>query len=132
VKEQELQLALRLIEQTASDAFHPERYEDAVKQRVLQAIERKAEGQAIEVQPVEPQGQVIDLMEALKASIEGKGAARKDAQASPAAAAPPAPPAPPRPAARDEEEEPAPARKGPQRAPRAPARAARTRSAFRK
>ena len=70
VKEPELQLALQLIAQTASaDGFHPERYKDAVKQRVEEAIERKVAGQEIQVASPEPQAQVIDLMEALKKSI---------------------------------------------------------------
>jgi DNA end-binding protein Ku len=82
-KEQELQLALMLIGQTASDAFHPERYPDVVKQRVQEAIERKIAGQDLQVAPApEPQAQVIDLMAALKASIDAAGAAP---------AAPPAP-----------------------------------------
>jgi DNA end-binding protein Ku len=70
LKEPEVQLALRLIEQTSSEGFHPERYEDSVKKRVLEAIERKVQGEEIRAaQPVEPQGQVIDLMDALKASL---------------------------------------------------------------
>jgi len=70
VKEPEIQLALQLIAQTAStDGFHPERYKDAVKQRVEEAIERKVAGQEIQVATPEPQGQVIDLMEALKKSV---------------------------------------------------------------
>ena len=69
VNETEVQLALRLIEQTASEEFHPERYPDAVKQRVQEAIERKVAGQEIQISAPEPQAQVIDLMEALKASL---------------------------------------------------------------
>lgn len=70
VKEPEIQLALQLIAQTAStDGFHPERFKDAVKQRVEEAIERKVAGQEIQVAAPEPQAQVIDLMEALKKSI---------------------------------------------------------------
>ena len=64
VEESEVQLALRLIEQTASEEFHPERYPDAVKARVEEAIERKVAGQEIQVASPEPQAQVIDLMEA--------------------------------------------------------------------
>ncbi len=70
LKEPEVQLALRLIEQTSSDGFHPERFEDSVKKRVLEAIERKVQGEQIRAAaPAEPQAQVIDLMEALKASL---------------------------------------------------------------
>jgi DNA end-binding protein Ku len=75
VKEAEVELALRLVEQTSSDAFHPERYADAVKQRMAEAIERKVAGQEIRAAAApEPQAQVIDLMEALKASLAAAGA----------------------------------------------------------
>ena len=81
VKEAEVQLALALIDQTSSEGFHPERYEDGVKKRVLEAIARKVEGQQIQVAaPAEPQAQVIDLLEALKASLQAPsgGAAGRD------------------------------------------------------
>jgi DNA end-binding protein Ku len=75
LKDAEVQLALKLVEQTSSETFRPERYTDAVKQRVTEAIERKVAGQEIRLAEPEPQAQVIDLMEALKASIAaGKGA----------------------------------------------------------
>jgi len=70
VKEPEVQLALKLVEQTSSDAFHPENYEDGVRQRLLEAVERKVAGQEIQAAPAEqPAAQVIDLMEALKQSL---------------------------------------------------------------
>jgi DNA end-binding protein Ku len=83
----EVQLALRLIEQTASDGFHPERYEDAVKARVKEAIDRKVAGEQIQVTAPEPQAQVIDLMEALKASLAASSGAARAAASAPAAAA---------------------------------------------
>jgi DNA end-binding protein Ku len=108
-KEQELQLALMLIEQTAADGFHPERYPDMVKQRVQEAIERKLAGQDLQVAPApEPQAQVIDLMAALKASIDAAGQA-------PPPAPTPAKPAGEAPAAL------APERKSARKAPRAEA-----------
>ena len=85
VDENEVQLALRLIEQTASEEFHPERYPDAVKQRVLEAIERKVAGQEIQVAAPEPQAQVIDLMDALKASLAAAGSRAPSAAAAKAA-----------------------------------------------
>ena len=92
-KDAEVQLALQLIEQTASDAFRPEQYEDAVKARVLAAIEKKVEGQEIQVAaPAEPAAQVIDLMDALKASLDaarGPGTAALP-RAAPTAEAEPA------------------------------------------
>ena len=70
LKEPEVQLALQLVEQTASEEFHPERYQDGVRKRVLEAIDRKIAGQEIALAPSEePRAQVIDLMEALKASL---------------------------------------------------------------
>lgn len=75
VKEQELQLARMLIDQIASDEFHPENYTDEVRQRVLEAIQAKVDGQEVTAAPEQPRAQIIDLMEALKASLEKKQAA---------------------------------------------------------
>jgi DNA end-binding protein Ku len=75
----ELQLALQLIEQIAADAYDPTQHVDEEKQRVLAAIDRKIAGQqVVEHQPGDAQpatGQVIDLMEALRASLGRKPAA---------------------------------------------------------
>ena len=75
----EVKLAVQLIEQIAADKFEPEKYEDQVKIRMLELIEKKVEGQEITAQPeAAPQAQVIDLMEALKKSLGmGEGAASK-------------------------------------------------------
>jgi DNA end-binding protein Ku len=78
VKAQELELAKQIIEQIASDEFHPEKYEDDVKKRTKEQIERKIEGQAIDTTPAEaPPTQIIDLMEALKASLAARQGAAK-------------------------------------------------------
>ncbi len=84
IKDGEVQLALQLIEQTATDSFHPEKYEDAVKQRTLQAIDQKVQGQEIQVSaPAEPRGEVIDIMDALKASLEAaRGPSRAEGERS--------------------------------------------------
>ncbi len=73
VKEQEVQLALQLVEQIASDGFHPERFEDAVRKRTMEAIEQKVHGQEIQVAAPAPQAKVVDLMEALEASLAAAG-----------------------------------------------------------
>jgi DNA end-binding protein Ku len=74
LKKPEIQLATQLIEQAASDAFRPDGYEDNVRKRVLEQIQRKVEGEEITEEPTEaPKTQIIDLMEALKASLKGKG-----------------------------------------------------------
>ncbi len=70
VKEQELKLAIQLIDQIRAEAFSPEKYRDEVRERQLELIQRKIEGEDITAAPTEaPQAQIIDLMAALKASL---------------------------------------------------------------
>ena len=70
VKEGELALARLLIEQSAVDEFRPENYHDTVRERVLEAIQQKVDGQEITAEPTEaPQTKIIDLMDALKQSL---------------------------------------------------------------
>jgi len=77
VREQDLKLALQLIEQIAHETFHPSQYEDEVRGRIQAQIDRKVAGQEIAISPEEaPKAQIIDLMEALKASL---GASKKEA-----------------------------------------------------
>lgn len=76
----ELQLAEQLVEQIASDAFRPEEYHDGVKEQMLAAIEQKVAGQELTFAPKEePKAQVIDIMEALKASLGEVGEDAADA-----------------------------------------------------
>ncbi len=88
VKKAEMDMAVQLIEQAATEAFQPEKYEDTVKARILEQIERKVEGKEITEEPAEaPKTQIIDLMEALKASLAkpakpAKGATPKRKAAS--------------------------------------------------
>ncbi len=85
VKDAELKLAEQLIEQQASDKFDPSAYEDDVRDRIEAAVKNKVEsGQEITTVEAPEQGaQVIDLMEALRASLEKKPA--KHAEAAQAA-----------------------------------------------
>jgi DNA end-binding protein Ku len=77
VKEAELKLARQLIEQQASDTFDAAAYTDEVRARVEAAVQKKIEGQEITMsQPPEASAQVIDLMEALRASLERKAPAK--------------------------------------------------------
>jgi DNA end-binding protein Ku len=78
----ELKLAEQLIEQIASDEFHPEHYEDEVRKRYLEAIQKKVEGQEITAAPEAPKAQIIDLMEALKASLAAKGEEKTETPAA--------------------------------------------------
>ena len=85
VKEPELKLAVQLIEQIATDEFKPETYVDEVRGRYQEAIQRKVEGQEVSAAtPEAPKGQIIDLMEALKASLAQKGP--RAVESAPAAA----------------------------------------------
>jgi DNA end-binding protein Ku len=80
VRDQELKLAMQLIEQISSDVFRPEAYEDDVRKRIQDAIQRKVEGSEIAISPTEvPGAQVIDLMEALKASLAKKASVPPEA-----------------------------------------------------
>jgi DNA end-binding protein Ku len=70
VKPTELALAKQLIEQTANDTFEPHKYKDTVRERVLETIQRKIDGQDITADvATDGGGKIIDLMEALKASL---------------------------------------------------------------
>ena len=71
-KENELKLAVQLIDQITSPAFEPSHYEDEVRKRMQAAIDRKIQGQEISVAPEQPRAQIIDIMEALKASLAAK------------------------------------------------------------
>jgi DNA end-binding protein Ku len=99
VRDAELKLAVQLVEQISSDDFRPEAYEDEVRKRVRELIQKKVEGEEISAPPSEARhgAQIIDLMEALKASL---GAKRAE----------------PRPAAAPSEEERKPARRAPRAA----------------
>src|SRR5437660_5815642 len=85
VKEAELKLAPQLIDAQTADKFDPSAYTDEVRGRIEAAIQKKVEGQEITmVEAPEPGAQVIDLMEALRASLERKPAKRAPAAAQPA------------------------------------------------
>jgi len=72
VKAQELKLAKQLIEQQTANSFDPTAYADDVRVRIEAAIQKKVEGQEISLAEAPPEtgGKVIDLMEALRASLE--------------------------------------------------------------
>jgi DNA end-binding protein Ku len=75
-RDAEMDLALKLIDGLTTEAFDPEEFTDEYRQRVLDMINAKVEGQEIvTLTPEAPKGRVIDLMEALKESL-AKGPAR--------------------------------------------------------
>jgi DNA end-binding protein Ku len=82
VKEAELKLAQQHIDQAATDTFDPALYRDEVREQVMALIQRKVEGEDISVAPTEkPEHKIIDIMEALKASLDSTDK-RKPAKAT--------------------------------------------------
>ncbi len=85
LKEAELKLAMQFVGQLATDEFHPENYQDEFRNKLLEIIRQKSEGQAVTMAaPETPRAQIIDLMEALKASLAQPATkpASKSAQAA--------------------------------------------------
>jgi DNA end-binding protein Ku len=95
VSPQELTMALTLVEML-EEPFDPQKYHDGYRAALLEMIEAKANGQEVVAAPEAPMPKTVDLMAALKASLE---AAKKGKPASAAAQAAPAP-------SKDEPEEP--------------------------
>ncbi len=89
IQKPELQLALQLIDQISADSYDPREYQDEEKKRILAAIDDRIAGkQVVATDGQEPAAgaQVIDLVEALRASLAPrKGAAKTGA--APAVAA---------------------------------------------
>lgn len=81
VKESEVNLAMQLIDQISSDTFAPENYEDEVKKRIEAVIQQKVEGEEVALSPEDaPKAQIIDLMDALKASLDGDAEEEEEAK----------------------------------------------------
>ena len=79
VKPAELKLAQQLIDQQTSEKFDPTVYKDELRARIEASIQKKVEGAEISVSELAPEGEskVIDLMEALRASLEKTESARE-------------------------------------------------------
>ncbi len=76
INPRELQMAKSLIENLAEESFEPERYHDDYREALEAVVKAKLEGEeAFEAPRVEAEPKVMDLMEALKASV---AAARKE------------------------------------------------------
>ena len=81
VKEAELKLAQQLIDQQTAEKFDPDAFKDEVRARIEAAIQKKVdEGKEISVSEAAPaaaaEGKVIDLMAALRASLQKTESAR--------------------------------------------------------
>ena len=86
MREPELKLAKQLIDQIASETFDPTQYHDEVRERIQADIEKQGAGaghRGVAAPSREP-ARIIDLMEALKASLgKGAGAAAPQGRARP-------------------------------------------------
>jgi len=84
VTEAELKLAEQLIDHLAAKRFDPNEYHDEFKGRVEAAIQRKVAGKEVslaEAPVAKAGGNVIDLMAALKASLDAKSSTGKERKA---------------------------------------------------
>ena len=87
VESTELDLAVKIIEQRVNEAFEPDQYNDEVRSRMMELIQQKIDGQEISMPTeVQAEAKIVDLMEALKASVGTKKTAtggKKAAKKSP-------------------------------------------------
>jgi DNA end-binding protein Ku len=84
VSPQELTMALTLVEML-EEPFEPGKYHDEYRVALLEMIEAKANGQEVVAAPEAPLPKTVDLMAALKASLEAAKKAKPSAAAEPAA-----------------------------------------------
>lgn len=80
IQDRELDLAKRLIDDLTQKKFEPDKYHDTYRERVVEAAQRKVQGEEaiVAAGPEQPRGKVIDLMSALKASLEKRGQPQKE------------------------------------------------------
>jgi DNA end-binding protein Ku len=69
INPKELEMAKALIESLA-DTFDPSRYKDEYREAVMKVVQAKMEGEVIEAPEAPQPAKVMDLMEALRASVE--------------------------------------------------------------
>jgi DNA end-binding protein Ku len=83
VSKQELELGIGLIDRLTSEEFHPENYKDEYRIRVLAMLDEKSKGKEVTIAAPAPQrgGKVVNIMEALKRSMERVPAKKKPATA---------------------------------------------------
>lgn len=83
VGDAELKLAKQLIEHISADSYDPTQFVDEEKKRILAAVEEKIAGKSVPLKqtPVK-HGQVIDLLAALRASLQNKPGAGGRVEAS--------------------------------------------------
>jgi DNA end-binding protein Ku len=84
VRSQELEMAKQLIDNLTAD-WNPDEYRDEYREAMLEIVEKKIAGEEIEIVPQEAPAKVVDLMEALKASVAAakSGDAEEEAPTGP-------------------------------------------------
>jgi DNA end-binding protein Ku len=87
---QEIQMAKTLIDNLTDD-FKPEQFKDDYREALVQIVDAKVEGREVEAVPEPEETKVVDLMEALKASVEATKKKVEGAEASGSASAKRAP-----------------------------------------
>ena len=80
LRKPEVEMAVTLIENLSAD-FQPERYHDKYRQELLDLIKAKAKGKKLPEPEQEEEAEVVDLMEALRASVERTQKAKRKAPA---------------------------------------------------
>jgi DNA end-binding protein Ku len=80
LRKPEIEMAVTLIENLSAD-FQPERYHDKYRQELLDLIKAKAKGKKLPEPEQEEEGEVVDLMEALRASVERTQQSKRKAPA---------------------------------------------------
>ena len=92
VRAQELEMARQLIAGLTGE-WNPEEFTDQYREALMKIVEAKINGEEIEVVAAEPTAKVVDLMEALKASVaaakkqSGTASAKPSKPAAPSGAA---------------------------------------------
>ena len=90
LRDKELALAEMLINELTEKKFDPLAYKDTYRERLMDKIRAKAEGDVIvsETPGQEKAGEVVDIMEALRRSLEGGAKAAPKRERAPAKRAP--------------------------------------------
>jgi DNA end-binding protein Ku len=84
VSDTELELGVGLIERLTSEEFKPENYKDEYRIRVVVMLDEKSKGKEVTISEPAPRrgGKVVDIMEALKRSMERMPAKKRAATAT--------------------------------------------------
>ena len=85
VADAELELAMQIVDQRTNEHFEPDKYTNEVRAHMLRLIEQKVQGEEVFAAPEErTEAKVIDLMEALRASVADAGEGEEAAPRKPA------------------------------------------------